>query len=169
MSSEADAGPEEETVTAVTVCEARETDTQTILLGRHDEPQPLQVAEDLEGAVVYVRRRYEPINVVSLPGSMTPAEVREWLADHRDHRGFAEYDWGAHDRRLLLERHIEERADYRNLVSSTVDRLEEVPIVSHSAGSAVAAIQQDLLDALQTGTPYVVDRTPDEDGDDDGR
>lgn len=159
---------EPEAYTALTVMAARDAETQTLVLGRESEATELQAAEEIDGAVAYVRREYDPREVVSLPGAMTAAEVREWLADHRDHRGFADYDWAAHDRRERLEAHIEERQDYRNLVSSAVDRLEQVPVVSYSAGTAIGAIQQDLLDVLQAGTPYTFDRTPDtgEEGED---
>lgn len=157
--SEPETAQEDETHPCVTLFEANNADTQSLVLGRHDEPQELTQPElNEDNLPVYVRRWYEPKTIVTLPGSLTRDEAREWIDDHREHPKFENYDWRAHDEADALATVVNNRDDYRSFLSHIYTRLEEVSVVGIEAKEQLGDVREEIADVMTSGPAVEIDR-----------
>jgi len=157
----------EEQYGAATRFAATNADTETILLGRHDEPTTLSVPEVHDGTVVRARRYYEPVTVVSFPYSMSEEDAIDWLDDHRHHPDLADYDWKTHEARDLLDVIVDNRNRYRMQLSDFERQLESVRAVGERTKRELKELREAMTDAMENGPPVEVNclAAPDEEVD----
>lgn len=155
-----------ETYDAVTWFEANNADTQSLLLGRHDEGQTLEEEEVHDGSPVRARRHFVPQEVIELPETMEREAAIDWVEENRDHEQFEGYDWEEHDRKGLLAVIVNNRNNYRSTLSYFEQQLQDVHAVGIEAQQKLDEIRGEMADAMLNGPAVSVNCVEEPEGDD---
>jgi len=137
------------TVKHITVMEATNADVHAIWHGKSDETQVMSVPERRDASYpVYVRRLYEPAEVIELPREMEEEEVGGWINRNRDHPKLEDIDFDAWEERSLLRTIVENRRNYMEFLTEIYEDLDSVVTDDTMAQKGIDEVKESIEEGL---------------------
>jgi len=154
------------TVEHITVMKATNADVYAIWHGKSDEMQVMSVPERREDSYpVYVRRLYEPVEVIELPEPMESDGIGGWINESRDHPKLEPVDFDSWEERTLLQTIVENRRNYMEFLRDLYDDLDSIVTDDTMAQKGIGEVKKDIEEGLSAYAVEVDEVEPPEEED----